>query len=327
MDGQTYTETTGYDTGGRQLWVQYPSGDQIGTPASPWTYDGSGELLAIPSLISGITYNARGQATQLTRVNGVVTNYSYSAARGWLLGLTTQLGSNSLQSLGYTRDAHGRITASSSDATGESWSYGYDDLDRLTQATNTGNSLLSQSLTYDSVDNMTSNSAVGSYTYPVPGSARPHAVQTAGSTSYGYDADGNMITAGGDSFTYDGLNRLTLTNGTSFLYGPDGARWKKTSGGATTLYLGDDIEIAGGAATEYLPGDAVRTGGATYWLHRDNLGSVRLSTDGTGSVVQRAFYLPYGERQQTNAGLVTSKGFIGWDPLESTCRHASLSIL
>lgn len=222
---QTYTETAGYDTGGRglRLRLQYPSGDQIGMPVSPWTYDGSGELLAIPNLLSSISYNARGEATQLTRANGMVTNHSYSATRGRLLGLTTQLCSNTLQNLGYTRDAHGRITAASSDAVGESWSYGYDGLGRLIQATDTGNSLLSQSIIYDNVDNMTSNSAVGTYTYPLPGSAKRHAVQGAGCTSYSYDADGNMITAGGDSFTYDGLNRLTSTNGTSFLCVLDGA--------------------------------------------------------------------------------------------------------
>ncbi len=133
----------------------------------------------------------------------------------------------------------------------------------------------------------------------------------AGSTSYGYDADGNMVTAGGTTLAYDGERRLVQDGTTSFVYGPDGARLKKIAGGVTTLYLGDDIEISGGVTTEYLPGDAVKAGSATYWLHRDLLGSVRLTTDSSGNVVQRAHYKPYGERLETIATLMTAKGYIG----------------
>ncbi len=82
-------------------------------------------------------------------------------------------------------------------------------------------------------------------------------------------------------------------------------------GGVTTLYLGDDWEVVGGTHTHYLPGDAVTSGGATYWLARDLLGSVRLTTDASGNVVQRVHYKPYGERLETIATLMTAKGYIG----------------
>ncbi len=313
VDGITYPETMGYDSGGRQIWMTYPTGDQIGTPATPWTYDGAGRLLAIPGLITSTLYNARNEVTQQTRANGVVTNTSYSAARGWVLGLQTQNASAvTLQNLTLTRDGRGRILTSTSDVSSESWTYGYDDLDRLLTATNTGNSALSQSFTYDSVDNMLTNSAVGTYTYPLPGAARPHAVTSAGGTSYGYDANGNMISAGGVTLTYDGANRLIQDgSAASFVYGPDGSRLKKVTASGTTLYLGDDIEVAGGVTTLYLPGDAIRVAGVTSWNHRDQLNSVRLSTDATGAVVQRAHYKPFGERLETIATLVTAKGYIG----------------
>lgn len=111
----------------------------------------------------------------------------------------------------------------------ESWTYGYDDLDRLTLATDSGDSSLSQSFAYDAVGNMTSNSAVGSYTYPAPGSARPHAVTQAGSTTYGYGPDGNMTSAGGTTLACDGENRLVQAGATSFVYGPDGSRLEKAA--------------------------------------------------------------------------------------------------
>src|SRR5262249_26061509 len=175
-----------------------------------------------------------------------------------------------------------------------------------TSATNATDALLTQSFTYDRVGNMTSNSAIGTYTYPVPGAARPHAVTATPLGSYGYDANGNMTTAAGDTLTYDGDNRLGSVNAIAFVYGADGERLKKIAGGTTTLYLGD-VEISGGMTTKYLPGDTKRVASTTYWMHRDHLNSVRVVTDGASAIVHRANYRPYGERLVTVPTLVESK--------------------
>jgi RHS repeat-associated protein len=130
--------------------------------------------------------------------------------------------------------------------------------------------------------------------------------------SYGYDANGSMISAAGDTLGYDGENRLVSVNAAQFVYGPDGARLKKTAGAATTLYLGSDIEIVGGTQIKYLPGDARRSGlSTTTWLHRDHLSSVRAETDNTGAVAFRANYRPYGEQLLSVSGVAESKAFIG----------------
>ena len=50
---------------------------------------------------------------------------------------------------------------------------------------------------------------MGAYTYPATGSAHPHAVSSAGGTSYVYDANGNMTSAGGLISTYDTESRPT----------------------------------------------------------------------------------------------------------------------
>src|SRR5258705_12759536 len=105
-----------------------------------------------------------------------------------------------------------------------------------------------------------------------------------------------MTSAAGDTLIYDGGNRLASLNAFTFVYGPDGARLKKTAGGTTTLYLGDDYEITSGVVTKYLPGDAKRVGSTTYWLHRDRLSSMRVATDAAGAVGYRANYPPYGDR-------------------------------
>jgi RHS repeat-associated protein len=293
------------------LWQSYPDGDQVGSVSTPIAYDGAGRQKAIPGIVTAITYDAAGQVLTFQRANGANTTYGYSASRNWLTSVVTTAGATTIQNLVYGRDAAGRISGVTSSIAGESWTYGYDDMDRLLSADNTTNNALDQSWTYDTVGNMLTNSAVGTYTYPAPGSARPHAVTSTPLGSYGYDANGNMISAAGDTITYDGENRPVSVNAVSFAYGPDGERLKKTSGATTTLYLGSDTEIQGGVMTKYLPGDAKRSSTTTWWLHRDHLVSVRALTDATGAVVERSNYKPYGERIVTLGTVPESKGFIG----------------
>jgi RHS repeat-associated protein len=322
VDGIQYSVFPVYDAGGRVLLTYYKThylaGSTpdafvyVGTYQNKWTYDSAGRLYSIPGIQNSETYNAAGQPLSVTRANGVTTAYTYQASRQWLMGMsTTNSGGTPLQSLAFTRDAHRRILTSTSDVAAESWSYTYDDFDRLTHATNVGDTSLRQGFTYDAVDNMTYTGRVGTYTYPAPGQPHPHAVTQAGSHSYTYDANGNMVTRDSTSLTYDGENRLMQDGATSFVYAPDGSRLKKISGNTTTLYIGDDWEVSGGVNTFYLPGDAVMTNGVISWLGRDQINSVRLTTDASGAVVQRAHYRPYGERLETIASLMTSKGFIG----------------
>jgi len=307
---------TGYDAGGRVLWQTYPDGDSAGSSGTPIGYDGAGRQKSIPGVVSAITYNAPGSVLVFTRTNNAVTTYGYHATRFWLMTIDTAAGGTTLQDIDYTRGATGRINGVTSHLTGESWTYGYNDLDWLTSATNTTNGALTQTFTYDSVGNMLTNSAIGTYTYPTPGSARPHAVISTPLGSYGYDAAGNMTSTPTDTLVYDGDNRLEEVVGVvEFVYGPDGDRLKKIAGASTTLFFGGDAEIAGGTMTKYLPGDAKRIGSGgsaeTYWLHRDHLQSVRITTDDTAAIVMRANYKPYGEQLLSVSTVEDSKAYIG----------------
>jgi RHS repeat-associated protein len=323
VDAVTHTLTNGYDISGRLLWRQFPDGDAIASAATPIAYDAAGRLKSVPGLVSDTAYDARSQVTSITRANAVNSTLTYSPQRGWLTALNTAKGATVIQDYGYTRDALGRITAVTSTQAGESWAYGYDDLDRLLSADNTTDNTLDQAWSYDSVDNMLTNSRVGSYSYPAPGSARPHAVSGVsggplGSQSFAYDANGNMTGQGGDVRVYDGENRLvSSTDGAvtvQYVYGPDGARLKKIAGSTTTLYLGADLEKTGTTWTKYLPGDAKRVGassGPLYWMHRDHLLSVRAETNSAGTIVNSARYRPFGERLTSVATIPEAKGFIG----------------
>lgn len=88
--------------------------------------------------------------------------------------------------------------------------YTYDDLGRLLVAANANVSELNQSFSYDLAGNLLTNSALGSYGYPVQGASavRPHAVTTAGAWSFSYDANGNQTAdVTNRTAAYGGLNQ------------------------------------------------------------------------------------------------------------------------
>ncbi|MEI9997500.1 MAG: RHS repeat-associated core domain-containing protein [Rhizomicrobium sp.] len=102
----------------------------------------------------------------------------------------------------------------------------YDALNRLTASataastpaacTAAGAGIVSKSVSYDAVGNITAKSDVGTYAYPTPGpgSVRPHAVSAIAGTvngvanpSYSYDANGNLTGGAGRSIAYSSFNR------------------------------------------------------------------------------------------------------------------------
>ncbi|WP_181168040.1 RHS repeat-associated core domain-containing protein [Mesorhizobium sp. B2-4-19] len=218
----------------------------------------------------------------------------------------------------------GRITGTTGLTASDSWNYGYDDADRLIWSTNLGNAVLSEQFAYAANDNLISRSRVaGTYVYPSAGAARPHAPTAVGSKTLAYDANGNMISDGTRTLAWDSANRLktvTLASNTvNLTYGPDGARAKKSSAFATTVYPDADVEIdpaTPGAEiyTRYPHPDIKVVNGVKYFLHRDHLASVRMVTDASGAIVEQTNYATYGER--LNTGFQTQKSYIGerFDP-------------
>jgi hypothetical protein len=106
------------------------------------------------------------------------------------------------------------------------------------------------------------------YTY----STKPHAVTAVGSSSYTYDANGNMTTRGTQIIGWDVENRvISVTGGASFVYDGDGNRVKKTEGGQTILYINQYYEknlTTGVVTTSYYLG---RTTGCQQGGHHVNL--------------------------------------------------------
>lgn len=108
------------------------------------------------------------------------------------------------------------------------------------------NVALVKSFSYDVVGNMLSKSDVGTYAYPPPGSALPHAVMSISgstvSTTYAYDQNGNQTSGLGRTVTWTSYNKpATITQGArsaSFLHDMDHQRFKQVATDGTTLYNG-----------------------------------------------------------------------------------------
>ena len=68
------------------------------------------------------------------------------------------------------------------------------DLDELLTSDNIGDNTLDQTFVYDASGNgnLTSQTGLGSYTYPLGTAPQPHAPLTAGAKTFAYDANGNM---------------------------------------------------------------------------------------------------------------------------------------
>ncbi len=340
---ETFTLETRYDEGGRLRGKSFPNGDVVGTPANPWTYNEAGRLLTVPGHVSAFLYDAAGKTTSATYANGVTTAFAYSLPRGWLDQVTTAKAGTTLFQAIYAHDAGGRITSVATSGTaptvpGDSWTYSYDDLDRLITADNTDDSR-DQSFTYDNAGRLTSATGVGAYTYPAPTAPRPHAPLTIDGAALSWDAGGNLTNGRGRTLAWDGENRpatITLAGASvAMTYGPEGERLKKTTateippGSActspapqkVTLTVTGDIERVTSYSCEGTPAAwTAKTswrldvhadtqlvtpdaGGATapVFLHRDHLASVKLTTDATGCVASRSAYRPYGDRTQAEA--------------------------
>lgn len=317
IDGRSYTFQHGFDAGDRLLWTTYPDGSTLGTPSSPQLYDGAGRIKSIPGYVTKAVYNAGGKLTGLTTNNGVVTTRTYSAQRGWLTGISAVKGTTTIQNLAYTRNNKGLITKVTSPFAYEGWTYAYDELDRLITATNTSSATYNQTLTYDAIGNITTNSRLGTYTY----GTRPHAATAAGTYAYTYDAGGLMTSVKQSgtllrTMTWNGDNRLATVVGTDanleFSYDADGNRIEQVEDGIVRHYLGDDYEVeVGGASLRYIAiaGSLVARydGITTTYVHTDHLGSIQAETNTSGAEVHSKVYRPYGE-------IIEESGTLAYEP-------------
>jgi RHS repeat-associated protein len=171
-------------------------------------------------------------------------------------------------------------------------------------------------------------------------SAGPHALTSAAtaggstsSSSFGYDAAGNMTSrttpaSGAQTLSWNAAGQLTQVAGgaggtTSYLYAPDGSLLLQVNPGSTTVYLdGEQLTAttSGGTTTVTgariiaLPsgGDAVRTGGTTSYFFEvpDPHGTNGLYLDNTAQNPAWRQFTPYGAPRGTAQAWIDNRGFL-----------------
>lgn len=249
----------GYDAQGNVAWIRHTdgAGNIIGDYA--YTYDAAGELTreVADGTATTFGYDAAGQLT----ADGTGT-YSYDpngnrTNAGYVTGRDNQLLSDG--TFNYTYDAEGNELTKTAIATGDRWTYGYDNLNHLVSAVETA------------ADSTVEVQAT--YKYDVFGNRLEKDVWTA-----------TVPTTAVTRYTYDGWNPARGT--------PVGTEnfdvWAELdgSGSLITWYMHGDVVDQLFARL----GDD----GTAAWLDTDQLGSVRAVTDGNGLPVDQIAYDGFG---------------------------------
>jgi hypothetical protein len=287
------------------------------------------------SLVQGVLYNSLGRATNLNLGNGLRTTVQYwgvdhlGVPSTELFGLLYQILAGSAQNMTFgSYDLTGNPTGVSyADHTAESLTYGYNELNQLVSVAGVaGSPAMSYNqptggLVYN-IGNLMSYGSLNPYSYPTPGSARPHApTSVSGLGSYQYDANGNRSSdPSGHSYSYDGENRLLSTSaGITNTFDGDGKRLIRVANGVTMYSIGEWYEFNPSTqqATVYYPflGQplAMRNGadGNIYYLHHDHLGSLSQITTSSDGDQWAGRYWPFGGLRWSSGTLVSDRLFTG----------------
>ena len=234
-----------------------------------------------------------------------------------------------LLSLSYNYNKTGTVVSVNGQVNGVTVNeqYKYDNLQRLTNATLTkGTAQTTLSYQYDSLGNrlwQKVNGTLTTYSYNSNNNALRSSSSSTASAVYSYDANGNLltknVTTGGTVhwvYTWDvagNLVKASNDNGVqgAYAYDANGRLVGSKEGTTTTFYayLGTETlyqSIVGSSSTDYVFADGIRigrvSGGTVSYYHSDSLGSTRLVTSSSGSVIFADNYQPFGQDNGTPTG-------------------------
>jgi len=246
--------------------------------------------------------NARGQVTQETLGNGVVTTRAFDDVTGWMSTVQSgTAGGWQYQNDQYLFDRVGNVTQRQNNNATLTESFLYDNVYRLQSSTLQGSPNLA--LTYYANGNVKTRSDVASGATWTYDASRVHAVTQAGSSAYtySYDANGNAQSRDGLTVNWTSYNHPSLINGinqydgsvesVSFAYDQNHLRWRAVYSGSTgletTYMIGDLMEkvVTVGAADyrHYIYANGTKIAvysrtdagvNTTHYLREDNQGGI-----------------------------------------------------
>ncbi|MBI3182150.1 MAG: hypothetical protein HYZ28_08390 [Myxococcales bacterium] len=254
-----------------------------------------------------LTYDREGKVTRRTFTVGGSLIYSEQYTYDLALRVAKKVETQGAvtRTYEYSYDADGQLTQVALDGTVIE-KYGYDaDGNRLSRQLGTSPA---ESQSYDSEDRLSQR----------------------GTVAYAFDADGKLTQIGGRQLVYSATGELlsTSASGATITYGYDaaGQRVTRSEASGTTQYLRGNFEhpyeitavkSPSGVLTRlyYDEGGvlfALERAGAWYYVSTDQLGSPRVVTDATGSVVKTITYAAYGAvTSDSNPSFEVYLGFAG----------------
>jgi len=234
-----------------------PSGQNV-----VYGYNGNHQIVSISingsTLLSNATYEPLGPVNGWTWGDGSADTRLYNGD-----GLVSQI--NAIETTSYVYDYANRIyTITNTSNSMLSWTYGYDLLDRINSAVQSGSNF---GWTYDANGNRLTQTGTDPWTLHIR-ATNNQVLNTTGTQArtYTYDKGGNTLTYSGNTFTYSDSDRMkTLAVGgstTTYVVNALGQRVQKSGGPAgTVLYMYDE---AGHLLGEYGSGGTLIE--ETVWL-------------------------------------------------------------
>jgi RHS repeat-associated protein len=297
-DQEGQVTTYSYDFLYRLSSVNYADGS-----STAYTYDKNGNELTVTNSVDQVryTYDALNRVTSETdTINGTAYTVSYGYSSTGNLQSVTYPDHTTLTN---SYDALGRVTKVASGSTVyASLTYNFDGtVNTMTY----GNGEVT-SYTYDSMSRpKTITTTLGS-TQEL-------------SLSYSYDGAGNVLSIGSETFGYDSLNRLTTATGpwgtTTYSYDAAGNMAQQQNSSSTVKYTYNSMDeivrssSASGITTYSYDGDGnlvVKNDGTNVWTYVYNAEGEMTKVFENGVQVQENYYNGDGQRVEQTMGAATT---------------------
>ncbi len=313
----------GYDLKGQVTSITYPGALKLTR-----VYDAAGRMTKVTdwkARSSTFAYDRNSNLLSQTvpSVPAVKDTYAYSRSDALLSATTTRLASTPVKLAGftYTRDASDMLASSAvmlNSVAQPNETYGYDKLNQLAAVN-------ASPYGYDAADNMTK----------MPGATLAYdaanqltsLTQGTSVTKYGYDSRGNRTSrtlpdGTVTNYRYDQANRLTSYGASAtYRYNGDGLRMGKTVSGVARAFVWDVAQglplLLKEGTTSYIYGPGgmvlaqISSTGVPLYYHRDQLGSIRMLTDGAGAVNATYNYDAYGKLKSKTGTVVNPFRYAG----------------
>lgn len=324
-----------YNSSGLVSRMTWPNGNDLSHYVD-YTYDSYGNCISQSAISGAMVWNLTGYTgTSSTSTMSLQSNpnpftrtTTYDSY-GNLSSSTLVRNSTTLSSASYTFNAAtGNLTSRT--LGGNTQTFTYDNLDRLTEISSNNQSIMS--MTYNANGNISSKTGIGDYEYN--NSSKPHAVTAVSDTS-------NLIIADAQSVTYNIWGKVSEVNVTSgsdtykyeLTYGPDLQRvlavlWKNdqlvhlvTYGrNYEEKYLTTHIKryyyITGSDGNSAVFADDTDDPDVAYCIDKDHLGSVIGLYDQYGTKCYGASFDAWGLRTVESGSIEYDRGFTGHEHID-----------